>query len=167
MALSAFKMRISEMKTKQGSIWISQLRLTRLQQSATRTELRTMMLYARGLRLLPVIPTLLWIVVTYAIGGWPCANPLPSLVDDMHICTQDFPIDGEGKVLGYAGPLTTLLDDKTDFPTVLTGFMVWAFQCSSDFHVCHMNGTTSNICDDNYNLVWQVRYSGHSPSHTW
>lgn len=60
----------------------------------------------------------------YAVGGWPCANPLPSLVDDMHICAQDLPIDGEGKVLGYAGPLTTLLDDETDFPTVLTGFMV-------------------------------------------
>ena len=60
----------------------------------------------------------------YAFGGWPCANPLPSLVDDMHICAQDFPIDGEGSIVGYAGPLTLWFDDETYFPTVLTGIMV-------------------------------------------
>ena len=60
----------------------------------------------------------------YAIGGWPCANHLPSLVDDMHICAQDFPIDGEGSILGFAGPLIVLLEDESDFPTVLTGIMV-------------------------------------------
>eukprot|EP00581_Thalassiosira_minuscula_P005901 CAMPEP_0183747878 /NCGR_PEP_ID=MMETSP0737-20130205/67487_1 /TAXON_ID=385413 /ORGANISM="Thalassiosira miniscula, Strain CCMP1093" /LENGTH=461 /DNA_ID=CAMNT_0025983595 /DNA_START=574 /DNA_END=1959 /DNA_ORIENTATION=+ len=53
----------------------------------------------------------------------PCLNRLPPIVDDVHICGLEAAIDGEGKVLGIAGPMTARADPATGLYTTITGLM--------------------------------------------
>ena len=47
----------------------------------------------------------------------PCARPYPKTIDDLYICGRDVPIDGEGRILGRAGPIYT----NSNSGRVLTG----------------------------------------------
>lgn len=48
--------------------------------------------------------------------AWYCSNPLPPLIDDLHICAFDWTIDGPNQILGYAGP-TAFWVTETQKPT--------------------------------------------------
>ena len=57
-----------------------------------------------------------------------CTNPLPSSIDDLHICGRDKYIDGQGDdingdIFGSAGPLWTRTDPTTGKVTTVTGDM--------------------------------------------
>ena len=52
-------------------------------------------------------------------GG--CTNSLPSLVDDLHICGKDAPVDGNDKILGFAGPTYLRKDPTTQKVTSAAG----------------------------------------------
>jgi hypothetical protein len=52
-----------------------------------------------------------------------CVNDLPDLTDDLHICAQDEVQDGEGGVVGAAGPLYLRRDETTRKYTTITGQM--------------------------------------------
>jgi len=51
-----------------------------------------------------------------------CTN-VPTMVDDLHICSQDKNIDGPGKVVGYAGPLILKRNVTTNKYVAQTGQM--------------------------------------------
>ena len=51
--------------------------------------------------------------------GDPCSNAYPAIIDDIHICGRDVPIDGAGAVLGRAGPTYLRTSDGTS----ISGFM--------------------------------------------
>ena len=52
-----------------------------------------------------------------------CANTLPSLVDDLHICGRDILIDGPSRILGQASPRFSRQDPATGKVTTVTGQM--------------------------------------------
>lgn len=54
-----------------------------------------------------------------------CLNDLPELVDDLHICGIDEPIDGVGEVLGSAGPSYIRQNVATGLWTSITGEMTF------------------------------------------
>jgi uncharacterized surface protein with fasciclin (FAS1) repeats len=51
-----------------------------------------------------------------------CTN-VPTMVDDLHVCSQDKNIDGPGKVVGYAGPLILKRNETTNKYVAQTGQM--------------------------------------------
>ena len=56
-------------------------------------------------------------------SSWCSGNTYPRTIDDVHICGKDGPIDGAGRVLGYARPMYARRDRSTGKWTTVLGEM--------------------------------------------
>ena len=52
-------------------------------------------------------------ISTSGLNSDSCARAYPAVIDDIHICGKDEPIDGPGKILGSAGPSYLRTSDGT------------------------------------------------------
>jgi len=69
------------------------------------------------------LPSITSSSISVPSSSWCTGNTYPRTIDDVHICGKDGPIDGAGRVLGYARPMYARRDRSTGKWTTVLGEM--------------------------------------------